>query len=201
MTTATATTARDQFLALVYNGPLLRGDAIIVACGEDYGPRLEVGAQLLRQGAADRIVLSGGVDGMPRHMGAARAWAAMMGLGIAPDRLETEPESRNSREQAVAIAALAKARTWGRLLLAASSYHAPRLLLTCIRALAEAEMLETCHILPVPAAQSPWHQPPEGMTETRLALFDREMAKCAEYTAHVATWEEGLAYLKFWEGK
>jgi hypothetical protein len=37
------------------------------------------------------------------------------------------------------------------------------------------------------------------MDDTRIGLLVSEMLKCSQYTDDVATWDEGLSYLEWWE--
>ncbi len=97
--------------------------------------RIVAGFELLREGRAKAILLSGGPvnpePGEPseaeRLAGALRAW------GIAPERIVIEGASRNTRENAVESARVVAARGWKRLLLVTSAAHLPRAL-GCFRA-------------------------------------------------------------------
>ena len=189
---------REQFCAVLASGPLLRADAIVVLCGEDGASRLDTCVELLRQQAAPTIVLSGGLDQPPRILGASRLASVLYGKGVSPGRVLVEIESQNTREQAVIVVAMAQAREWRRLLLVVSPYHAPRAFLTFVRALQDVGAAEAINVLVVPAASS-WFAAPEGASTTRLALLTSEFAKVEEYGAHVATYEEGIQYLAFWE--
>lgn len=198
MEPVTALTDRERFHALLFNGPLLTGDAIVVLCGEDCAPRLAVAAELMGSQAAPVVMLSGGIDEPPRVMGARRGKAELMGLGVAPSRIEGEARSRNTREQATTVCDTARSRGWRRILLVASAYHMPRAFLTFVSAAPE-----SLHVLPVPASQAPWNRAPEGAGATRLELLATEAAKVAKYGAlgHVASYAEGIDYLLRWEGK
>lgn len=194
-------TDRDRFLAAVFNGPLVPADAIALLAGEDNAPRCETALELFKRGAGGGILVTGG-ERRDHRAGAAETGVALLSKGVAPDRLLVDPDSPHTRGQAESIVRLVGEKKWTSLLLVASAYHLPRAVLTCVRALDEAGMRDTLRLLPV-AGVSPWFTAPEGMTETRLALFDRELAKIEEYGAmgHVASYADGLAYLQSWEGK
>lgn len=196
-------TEREQFCNVLCNGPILQGDAVVVLCGEDADPRLAVATQLLVTGAAPTIVLSGGKHDPPRWHGAGALALVLLGRGVAHDRIRVEAESMNTRDQAVNVVALAGAEGWGRLLMVASPYHQYRAYLTFLQALREAGQAEAIHLIMIAAGQTPWLQPPAGMDDTRLDLLTTEFAKIDEYAVngHVASYADGLAYLKFWEGK
>lgn len=196
-------TRRERFLTLLYNGPLLRGDAAIVLCGEDTAPRIAVAAQLVKQQGAEYVVLSGGKHEPPRWQGAESLFPEMMGTGIVPDRILMDMQSQNTREQAVHMVALAAERKWKRLLLVASAYHTARAFLTFVRALADAGMADTIHLVPVAAAHTPWDGVPTGMAESRMDLASGELDKIDQYRVmgHVASYADGIKYLRAWEGK
>lgn len=120
-------------------------DAVIVLSGEVDAPasrasgrveltaaadRLAAGFQLLHQGRARAVLLSGGnvfpQPGEPseaeRVAGELRAW------GIAPERIVVEGASRNTRENAIEAARVVAARGWRTLLLVTSAAHMPRAL-------------------------------------------------------------------------
>jgi len=193
-------TPRDRFLAVLGAGPLLRGDAIVVLAGEDAEPRLAVAAELLRTGGAPRVVVTGGKHEPPRWLGAEALRVKLYALGVAPDRVLVESASQHTAEQARAVVALASEHGWARLLLVASAYHLPRAFLTFVRALHDYGGLIRVQLIPVPAAHTPWWGAPAGTTETRLALYERELAKIEAYADDVATYEDGLVYLEHWEG-
>lgn len=193
-----ALTDRERFLALLFNGPLLTADAIIVLCGEDCAPRLAVAAELMGSQAAPLVLLSGGADHPPRVTGARRARAELMGLGVAPARVKVEDASTNTREQAEAVARMARGKGWKRILLVASAYHMPRAFLTFL-AFAPAGL----HIVPVPASHTRWGEPPAGADRPRLDLLAAEAAKIEEYRGrgHLVSYADGIEYLLRWEGK
>lgn len=190
---------RERFLSIVSAGPMLYADALIICCGEDAHPRLQYGAELFRQGGAQRIVLSGGLHDPPRWIGAKALEPKLLGLGIAPDRIILEAESQNTREQAVACVKLACDAGWKRVTIVASAYHAPRAYLTFLKALTEVGHHETIQLASAPTSQSPWFSCPAGMTMKRVDLLGLEVTKINAYDQHVASYAEGLASLAFWE--
>jgi len=189
--------AREQFLAAVYTGPLHKADAIVVLCGEDAEQRALAATELFRQGAAPLIVCSGGVDGEPRWMDGERVSGLLMARSVPPKALIVEHGSQNTHEQAVNLIEMAEANDWHRLCIVASAYHIPRAMLTFIKAIGKRPI----HVVAVPASQLTWWGTPPGMVVTRLELFNAEMAKVEEYGDHCATWAEGLAYIERFEGR
>ena len=189
--------AREQFLATVYTGPLHKADAIVVLCGEDAEQRALAATELFRQGAAPLIVCSGGVDGEPRWLDGERVSGLLMARSVPPKALIVEHGSQNTHEQAVNLIEMAEANDWHRLCIVASAYHLPRAMLTFIKAIGKRPI----HVVAVPASQLTWWGTPPGMVVTRLELFNAEMAKVEEYGDHCATWAEGLAYIERFEGR
>lgn len=196
---STEITQREQFVILLSNQPILKGDAVILLCGEDAGPRVAVATQLMRSGGADTIVLSGGVDNPPRWQGAKRLEPVLMGQGVAYSHIVLEAESQHTWDQAVNVVKIAQESGWKRLLLVASAYHAQRAYLTFLKALQYTKQEESIYLVNVSAGQSPWFQAPEGMTMTRLELLGQEFEKLGQYHDHVASYEDGLKYLSYWE--
>lgn len=192
---------RDRFLAILGSLPLLAGDAIVVLCGEDGEARAEVVPELLSRNAAQHVVLTGGKDEPPRWHGADRFYRKLIGRGVSPSAIIRDTAAQNTREQAVNVVKLALDKGWRRLLLVASPYHAPRAFLTFLHALIEAKQDHHIHLVNVPAIAMSWFRPPNGMTETRADLFADELRKIDEYASHVATYEQGLAYLTHWDGR
>lgn len=187
-------------MAVLDHGPLIRADAIVVLCGEDADGRMAVALQLLKSAAAPRIVLSGGLDDPPRLQGASRVRAALIDAGVHPDRLIVEPDALHTRDQAVNVVRLAMTEGWTRLLLVASPYHQYRAFLTFLKVLQEMDAEERIRLVPAPATLSWWGCPP-GTDATRLDLLASEVEKITRYAEHVASFSDGLAYLKRWEGQ
>lgn len=194
---------RESFCAVLAHGPLLQSDAIVVLCGEDGSARLATGIQLMQSGAAPIIVLSGGLDRPPRCQSAASLYPLVMAKGVSPDRIIIEGASQNTHQQAVNVVELAMTNGWTRLLVVASPYHAPRAFLTFVQAMREANCNETMRIVNVPAAELPWWAPPAGCASTRLELIATEFEKIDEYweLGHCASYEHGIEYLRWWEGR
>jgi uncharacterized SAM-binding protein YcdF (DUF218 family) len=192
-------TDREKFLMVLANGPLVRGDAIAVFLGEDAEERLAVAVELMASRGAPELFLSGGIEYPPRRRSAKAMTPKLLGKGVAPRAVYADNEAQNTHEQADNLVSHAKEKGWERIILVASPYHLPRAFLTVVKSLGEAR--NQIHIVPVAAAQTLWWTAPDGMEETRLDLLAVEFDKCAEHTEHVATWAEGLDYLKFWEGE
>jgi len=190
--------AREKFLALVLTAPLARADAIVALCGEDGLERALVAQELLIQGAADTIVLTGGLDSDSKQSAKTLA-DKLIGNGVNPQRIIVENEATNTRDQAQEVVEIAIEKNWKRLLLVASPYHLPRAALTFIHDVRRLDI----RIIPVTANQVAWFGKPEGVSRNRMALLDGEYAKIAAYQeiGHVASYEDGIKHMKRWEGK
>jgi uncharacterized SAM-binding protein YcdF (DUF218 family) len=192
---------REQFLACLFSGPLLKSDAVVVLCGQDGIERAKVGVQLFRQQEPPPfLVLSGGVDN-EKCEGAKTCHPFVMGQGVSPSRIILETESTNTREQAVNVVGMAIERSWRRLLLVASPYHVPRVFLTFLKALQEVDKDEEVQLVAVPASHLPWWKSPKGEKRTRLELLSGEAGKIAMYPQHIASYSKGLDHLRLWEGR
>ena len=196
-------TDRERYLALVLTQPDLRADALAVLAGEDAEPRAAYGCELARRGAAPIVLVTGRASTEGPHTSAHDTSALVMAHGLAPDRITVDAQSPHTRAQALRVIAEAKAQSWHRLLVVASAYHLPRAFLTFLQAADEAEVSATCHLVPVPVLHAPWSGCPARMTETRLALLERDLAKVETYRGlgHCASYARGVAYLQAWEGR
>lgn len=191
-------TDREKFCTLLANGPLMSADAIVVLAGEDGVARAKTAVELFRQGAAPVVVLTGGLSDECR-LSAEDLIPDVLGGGVAPDRVFTDTTATNTHEQAEKVAALCAEHNWRRVLLVVSAYHMPRAFLTCLNSLQAAESDDVVRLVAVPCAHTPWWGKPPGAQANRVDLLDAEMVKCETYTAHVASWADGLAYLRQWE--
>lgn len=90
--------------------------------------RILRGYELLREGRARRMLISGGsLDRRPQAVIEAEVLARQLQQwGIAPERLVIEGRSRNTRENALESEKLVRAHGWQSLLLVTSAAHMPR---------------------------------------------------------------------------
>lgn len=194
-------TDREAFCMVLSHGPLLPGDALIVPAGDGM-VRVDVAEEILRQRAAEVVVVTGGLkNAAPYALHADELARALIGRGLDPNRITKDAESMHTKDQADFVAGQAIKHKWDRILIAVSPYHAPRLFLTFLRAFLDAGIDDKVQMLTVPASGS-WFRNPDGSDETRYKLMAGEFDKIQQYgeMGHVATYAEGLAYLKLWEG-
>lgn len=191
-------TDRERFLAIVLTVPLTRADAIVCLCGEDGLERGKVAQQLLIQGAAPTIVLSGGLESEDKQ-GAKTVCDKLIGNGVSPERIIEDLRSTNTKEQAENVREVATTYSWKQLLLVASPQHLPRAFLTFVKAFEGIDV----RIVPVTANHVGWWSKPEGVTTTRLALLENELAKTQAYQeiGDCAHYSAGLKHLKKLEGR
>lgn len=203
-------TPREKLIAVLNSGPILAPDALVVLCGEDALPRLEFAMGKVQEFAfwaqranleeyAPPLVLSGGLHDEPAKYGAEELVPKVLAAGLEHDRIMVDAESTNTREQAVKVVALAMEHGWRRIMLVMSPYHAPRAFLTFLKAAMEAGVDKALEINMAPATHVPWWKAPDGIKPTRFDLLDSEIKKTHDYAEHLATWQEGLAYLEYWE--
>lgn len=201
MTVRRGVTDRERYLTVLFNGPILPADVIVVLAGEDADARVATGAGAMLSGGGKLLMLSGGRHEPPRIVGAEALVAKAMGKGVSPDHIKLDAVSRNTREQAVAFAAAAEAEKWSRALLVASAYHMPRAFLTFVQAMDEAGVADRVCIHPLPVSHTPWSGTPAGADVSRVDLLEDELRKVDDYGAegHVATYARGVEYLLSWE--
>ncbi|SBO43990.1 YdcF family protein [Cyanobium sp. NIES-981] len=96
------------------------------------GDRLLTGVRLIRQRKAPLLVTSGGrvhfTAGEPPPPEAQWARDLAVELGVAPERILLNRESRTTAEEARDLGELARSRRWRRVLLVTSASHMPRAL-------------------------------------------------------------------------
>lgn len=193
-----------MYVSVVDTQPLLKADAVVALLGMDAAARTKVAAQVMAQGGANNVVLSGGLSQPPHVLGAKEMLGDLLGAGVRPSLVILEKESQNTHEQAVNVVALAKLHEWKRIIIVASPFHLYRAFLTVLQAVIEEGLADTLHVVPLAASQTSWFEPPEGTDGgDRLSLLDDELAKIAEYheRGHVATYQQALDYFRSWAGK
>lgn len=98
------------------------------------GDRLLTGVELLRQGLAPALLVSGGrvsfTAGDPASSEAGSAARLARWLGVPAERIVLSPEARTTGEEALALTAIARQRGWRSVLLVTSATHLPRSLAT-----------------------------------------------------------------------
>jgi uncharacterized SAM-binding protein YcdF (DUF218 family) len=92
------------------------------------GDRILRGYELLREGRARNVLISGGtLDTRPEAVIEADVLARQLRLwGVEPERIFTEGRSRNTRENAVESEKIIRQQGWKTLLLVTSAAHLPR---------------------------------------------------------------------------
>lgn len=89
--------------------------------------RVRAGIDLLRQGRAGCLLMSGGAVRHPTP----EAWIMRelaLAAGVAPEAVQVEDRARNTIENALYSAAIAARCGWGRIALVTDAYHLPRAL-------------------------------------------------------------------------
>ena len=201
--------SRERFHAMLFAQHPLPADAVVVLAGQDGQDRLQAGVHAFAQSArmiqesggnaeVVQLVITGGVTG-DGVISAEDLEPIAWQYGVAPSRVIVDRESQNTREQAVYIAKLCRDKGWRRILVAVSPYHAPRAYLTILKALKE--IGADVQVIPAMASHLKWKERPDGCKYTRDELLSGEAGKIAAYAEHVASYDEGIESLKYWEGR
>lgn len=133
------------------------------------GDRLIRAWEMVRDGRADRVLVSGG-SGNESAPEADLGAQMLRELGVDPARILRERKSRNTRENAVEVAAMVRDAGLERLALVTSAFHMQRAL-GCFRAVGlSVDALATDHQLPVV------HGPFEALAPRASALAQSELA-------------------------
>jgi uncharacterized SAM-binding protein YcdF (DUF218 family) len=122
----------------VYDAVIVLGGAVDADATErsglpEYSPAVERilrGFELLRDGHARQVLLSGGtLDTRPGALVEAAVMERQLRMwGIPPERIVTEGRSRNTRENALESERIIREKGWKRLVLVTSAAHLPRAL-------------------------------------------------------------------------
>ncbi len=135
------------------------------------GDRLLTGVDLLREGKARWLLLSGGqvtfTSGDPAPPEALSAAALARHLGVPPARIVLSQTARNTAEEARALQGMANRRGWRTVLLVTSATHMPRSFATFSR-LTDLKVIPVACDFQLPARTS-YGQP--TATSTFLALL------------------------------
>lgn len=189
---------KEQFIAVVANDTLCTADAIVLLEGDGLA-RVSYAVALYREGWAPLVVISGGLDNPPHSISASLMKREVVAQGVPEECIVLEEESKNTREQAVALATQCAERGWKRLLIVASHYHQYRAFLTFLKALEEHSLDRSVELISTPARDLPWFK--EDEQGARIDLLEQEFERIELYgkKGDVSSYEEGLRYLRWKE--
>ena len=190
---------------MLFNQPLRKGDAVVVIGGEDGEPRGAAAVELFRMRCAPLLFCSGGITTPEGRWNAEQLEAQAIGMGVNPDLILRDDLSQNTHEQAVNVIARAKLQGWKQLVVVASPYHLPRVLLTFLRTILDdvPNAVDGMRLTAVAANQVRWGEPPTGGgPKTRKQLLRDEFAKIEQYgvQGHCVSYFTGLKAMETWEG-
>jgi uncharacterized SAM-binding protein YcdF (DUF218 family) len=109
------------------------------------GERVVAGYELFRAGRVRNLLLSAGGEDPSEEVEADFMAALYRRLGVPEDRIAIERESRNTRENALRSAVIARERGWRTLVLVTSAAHMPRAAATFRRAGLDVDLLPVDH--------------------------------------------------------
>jgi uncharacterized SAM-binding protein YcdF (DUF218 family) len=188
------------FSILVSNNRLKKSDGIILLEG-DYHNRVAQAAELFKNGWAPTIVVSGDTDKPEvssihsRHL-----IESLLKENIPAKNIIPEFKSQNTWEQGVEIMKIVKENKWKRIILVASNFHQFRAFLTFLKAMKEFGM--QIEIYNSPARSLDWFKLKPGEPYgPRINLLEGEFKRISTYVNNVASFEEGIEYLKWLENQ
>ena len=188
-------TNRERFIALLDSEIPHPCDVIVLLEGDGFA-RYEKAVSLFKEGFAPLICFSGNFD--DEKSGAFtfdKIKPLILRSGVKESSLLFEDKSINTYDQAEEIITLAKEKKWKRIVLVASQYHSYRAFLTFLY-VQKREMPEL--IIDMAAVKGlDWYE--ETGWGRRIDLLSVELDKIDAYHKknNVATYEEGLEYLKW----
>jgi uncharacterized SAM-binding protein YcdF (DUF218 family) len=143
------------------------------------GERMLAGYDLLRSGRARNLLLSAGGEDPSEPVEADFGALLYRRLGIPPEQVVIERESRNTRENAERSAAIVRERGWTSLLLVTSAMHMPRAAASFRRAGLSFDVLPVDHRY----GRRPWTVLPRAEVLDRSTAALRELAGRLVYRA------------------
>jgi len=188
---------REIFIVLTDNDRLKKSDAIILLEGDGIY-RVKKAAELLKQGYAPYIVISGNIYNL--EYGSYPPSFLVPELernGIGEKSIILEDRSQHTREQAIEILKLCKSQNWKRIILVASNFHQYRAYLTFLRVFIDDE--SEIEIINAPARDLTWFEKlPWGK---RVDLLEQEFDKIEIYRQnnHIASFNEAINYQEWKE--
>ncbi len=183
---------------IISNDIVKKSDAVIWLEGDGLA-RLDEVVRVYREGLADFIVVSGGVDdSRPVAIPAIELAEALYQKGISRAKVIIEGASQNTFEQGTEVMKIVAQKGWQKIILVASHYHQPRAYLTFLQTMANAGL--KIEIYNSPARDLPWFQ--KIVNKNRKELFENELKKIGEYRAkgHIYPIEDALKY-QAWKEK
>src|SRR3989344_5947938 len=184
---------RERYKALLERQELRGGDVIFVMQG-DGTFRAPYAAHLYQEGLAPLVALVGNAtDRSYGSFSSSEVRDELVRFMVPEHALHFEETCPHTRAEAERGVQLAKEKSWETILILTSPHHQYRAFLTFLKAMRDARL----DIKLVNAVASlPWDEPlPWG---TRRELLTREFDKIDEYRkkGDVASYEEGIAYLR-----
>ena len=181
-----------DFITLVSNDPLRKGEAIVLLEGDGFA-RVDETARLFKEGYAPNVF--SGIADNPDYgsFPLSVVKPKLLAAGIPENAIIHEDQSTNTREQAVEIMKLVEKHGWKTILLVASHYHQYRAFLTFLQAMKESNL--NIDIINAPARNLSWiEQTPWGR---RIDLLEAEFERIDKYRelGHIASYEEAVKYL------
>lgn len=184
---------REEFVALLESQKLAHGDVIFVMQGDGIARAAYV-AELFKSGFAPEVAIVGSAnDRAYRSFPSAEVRDEMLRLGVTKSALHFEETGSNTLEEARRAMELAQEKRWKTILIVTSPHHQYRTFLTFLKAMRGAELELSLVNAVAPLAwdeQMPWG--------TRRNLLAQEFDRIEKYRekGHIASYEEGIAYLK-----
>ncbi|MEK7083932.1 MAG: YdcF family protein [Patescibacteria group bacterium] len=185
-------------VAIVSNDAVKKSNAVVWLEGDGLS-RMDEVMRVFRQGLADYIVVSGGLDdGREVAIPAPQLAEELYQRGVSKEKVIIESVSQNTFEQATEVMKIAAQKGWKKIILVASHYHQLRAYLTFLQAMKNTGL--KIEIYNSPARDLAWFE--KIKDKNRAELFEGELQKIEAYSAkgHVARVADALMY-QAWKEK
>lgn len=187
------------FSILLSNSQIKRSSAIILLQGDRYD-RVKETVDLFKRGLSDLVVVSGTVSEEEKAgVNGYLLKKTLQSNGIPGGRIILESTSLNTRDQSIEVMSLVELCGWRKIILVASHFHQFRAFLTFLKTMRKASL--EIEIFNSPARYPNWFTEPTEWGPTRVDLLEAEFEKIRKYKDDVATFQEGIDYLKWLEAR
>lgn len=190
-------TSKEIFIALTCNNRLKRADAVILLEGDGFN-RIKKACSLVREGWADILVFSGGVESLSYGSYSFEMCIdKILKEGLSADQIIHEKISLHTRQQAEEIIKLCVEKSWKKIILVATHYHQYRSFLTFLKVLEEQKLDRAIEIINAPATEVNWFEQVDW--GIRFDILQKEFEKIETYkcSGHISDYKTAIEYYKW----
>lgn len=187
---------KEKYIILIDNEPLKKSDAIVLLEWDWYN-RIWHAVELLNQGWAEKIIISGWIEDKSYwSFHGKKLYKKILDLGISKKKILLDIQSKNTKEQAIEIMQLCKTHNFKKIILVASHYHQYRAFLAFLKELFSQKLEKKIQIINSPDKSLKWFT--ENLRWRRFDILENEFKKIETYKEKwdIASYEDAIEYQK-----